>query len=682
MQGEPPTQASTWTGAVFLSYASQDAEAAKRICDALRAAGIEVWFDQSELRGGDVWDRQIRNQIHKCALFIPIISANSQARLEGYFRREWKLAADRTHDMAEEKAFLVPIVIDATSERVASVPDKFRDVQWTHLPAGDTSAPFIERVKRLLSPNQASTQSHLWTALPRSPPKPHEPRHVWRLRLALSLTAAALLAVGYFGFHRFGVSKPGTGLDRTTVASGSSGTDAQSTPEKSIAVLPFEDMSEKHDQAYFADGMAEEIIGRLASIHGLRVSARSSSFYFRGKNEKIAAIAKELGVVHVLEGSVRKAGRHLRVTAELVRAGDGAQMWSETYDRELKDVFAVQDQIAGSVASALRLALGGATLTAERGGTTNLEAYQWYLRGKSSLYENGPKSLEAAGEQLQEALRLDPNFALAASRLAQVYLLETNDGLLTSKEGFALTRLQAQRALLIDPDLAEPHLWLGYVDRTLDWNWAAAAAEFHQVLDADPANVDAMMFSGTLCKTLAQWSQGEKVLRRAMELDPLNTYVLFNLGDLLYLSRRFSEAEDVFRRLRVSAPTFQWTRPRLAMTLLAEKRPAEALALFEEGGLSEPYNPWPSVLLANGRTAEADRSLHDLMIAMPIANAYYVAVNLAYRNEADQAFQWLEKAYSQREPQLITDMTNEPFFDSIRHDPRYSAFRHKLNLSE
>ena len=671
----------TSSHAVFLSYASEDAPAAQRVAQGLRAAGIEVWFDQTELRGGDAWDRQIRKQIHDCALFIPVISAHSQARLEGYFRREWKLAADRTHDMAEEKAFLVPVVIDDTSERSASVPEKFRDVQWTHLPRGETSSAFVERVSGLLSPDRSPARPVSATASPRNPPKVHRPPR-WRLGLVVGLIAATVLAVAYLGVHGFWVSKPGPAQDQSARTAALSGTGAQSIPEKSIAVLPFEDMSEKHDQEYFADGMAEEIIGRLAKIHGLRVSARSSSFYFRGKNERIAAIAKELGVVHILEGSVRKAGEHLRVTAELVRAGDGAQIWSETYDRELKDVFAVQDQIAGSVASALRLALGGATLSAEHGGTTNLEAYQWYLRGRSSLYENGPRSLQAAGEQLQEALRLDPNFALAASRLAQVYLLEVNNRLLTPKEGFALTRAQAQRALLIDPDLAEPHLWLGYVDRTLDWNWDAAAAEFQRVLVADPANVDAMMFSGTLYKTLAQWSQGEKVLRRAMELDPLNTYVLFNLGELLYLSRRFPEAEELFRRLRVSSPTFQWTRPRLAMTLLAEKRPREALALFEEGGPSEPFNPWPSVLLANGRTAEADRSLHELMVATPIANAYYVAVNLAYRNDADQAFQWLEKAYSQREPQLIADMTNEPFFDSIRHDPRYSALRHKLNLSE
>src|SRR5580700_7100444 len=150
MGGESPKPAVTPTGAVFLSHASQDAEAAKRICDALRAAGIEVWFDQSELRGGDVWDRQIRQQIHDCRLFLPIVSANTEARVEGYFRREWKLAVDRTHDLSERVAFLVPIVIDSTSETKADVPDAFRHVQWTRLPGGVTPAAFVERIRQLL----------------------------------------------------------------------------------------------------------------------------------------------------------------------------------------------------------------------------------------------------------------------------------------------------------------------------------------------------------------------------------------------------------------------------------------------------------------------------------------------------------------------------------------------------
>ena len=159
MEGESPTQASTPAGAVFLSYASQDAEAAKRICEALRAAGIEVWFDQSELRGGDAWDRQIRAQIHECRLFMPIVSAHTEARVEGYFRREWKLAVDRTHALSDRVAFLIPVVIDSTTEPKADVPDAFRHIQWTRLPGGEPSSTFVDRIRRLLSPDASPGQA-------------------------------------------------------------------------------------------------------------------------------------------------------------------------------------------------------------------------------------------------------------------------------------------------------------------------------------------------------------------------------------------------------------------------------------------------------------------------------------------------------------------------------------------
>ncbi len=450
--------------------------------------------------------------------------------------------------------------------------------------------------------------------------------------------------------------------------------------EKSIAVLPFADLSERGNREYLAEGMAEEIIHRLSKTPGLRVTARASSFYFRGRNERISAIAKELGVTHILEGSVRQATERLRVSAALVRAQDGTQIWSETYDNELHDVFAMQEQIAGSVAAALQFTLAKSPLFASRGGTTHLEAYHWYLRGKSSLYENSRDSLETARRQLHEALLRDPNFALAASRLAQVALLMTNNNLLSPREGYGLTRLLAERALRIDPTCAEAHLWLGYVYRTLDWNWPAAGAAFERVLQEDAGNVDAMMFAATLYKTLGQWSSAEEALQRAALLDPLNTFVLYNLGDVLYLSRRFAEAEAVFRRLLASTPHFQWTRPRLAMTLLAEGKPKEALALMNHTENMGRVIPWPSVLWANGKTTEADRSLQDLMGAQPFPNAYYVAANLAYRNDADGALEWLERAYGERETALISDMTNEPFFENIRHDSRFCAFRRRMNL--
>jgi len=228
--------------AVFLSYASQDAEAARRICDALRAMSVEVWFDQSALRGGDAWDASIRHQIKDCALFVPVISANTQAREEGYFRLEWKLAVDRSHLMADGKAFLLPVVIDATIDVNARVPEKFRDVQWSHLPAGELSTAFAEHVHRLLSGGAAPS--------------------------AVAPTRAV----------------PAT--ERAVAA-------ARQEPP-SIAVLPFVNMSSDKEQEYFSDGLSEELLNQLAQIPQLRVIARTSSFSFKGKEVDVATIAKAL----------------------------------------------------------------------------------------------------------------------------------------------------------------------------------------------------------------------------------------------------------------------------------------------------------------------------------------------------------------------------------------------------
>jgi TolB-like protein len=255
--------------AVFLSYASQDAEAARHICDALRAVGLDVWFDQSELRGGDAWDASIRRRIKDCALFVPIISANTNARSEGYFRLEWKLAVDRSHLMADDQAFLLPVVIDTTLDANARVPEKFREVQWTHLPAGKTPAALAERVQHLLSGEAA--------------PLP-----------AMSTRAVATTAQA--------VAVP-----------------ARESP--SIAVLPFVNRSHDEEDEYFSDGLADELLNVLGKIRGLRVAARISSFQFKGKNDDIAVIGRKLHVATVLEGSVRKAGNRMRISVQLVTGG-------------------------------------------------------------------------------------------------------------------------------------------------------------------------------------------------------------------------------------------------------------------------------------------------------------------------------------------------------------------------
>ena len=319
------------TGAVFLSYASEDAEAAARICEALRAAGVEVWFDKSELRGGDAWDSQIKKQIHDCALFVPLISAHTNARIEGYFRGEWNLATRRLVNRAHDAAFLMPVVIDETREADARVPEEFLRAQWTWLPGGETPPAFARRVRQLLGLDPAPVPTAKAAATGAVEPSA---RKSWfctadavrRWCAGSAFPSCAAAGSGWWGFLV---------LPRhERRACGEAGTTAVSPlaapNEKSIAVLPFADMSAGKDQEYFADGLSEELLNLLAKLPELRVIGRTSSFQFKGRNEDLRVIGEKLNVAHILEGSVRKSGEKLRITAQLIRAADGSHLWSQT----------------------------------------------------------------------------------------------------------------------------------------------------------------------------------------------------------------------------------------------------------------------------------------------------------------------------------------------------------------
>ena len=352
--------------AVFLSYASQDAEAAHKICDALRAAGIEVWFDQSELRGGDAWDRQIRQQIHDCRLFMALISAHTEARDEGYFRREWSLAADRTRDMAYKRAFIVPVVIDGTPERGASVPEKFHELQWTRLPGGETSPAFVARIQKLLVPDVPDSAAGAAPTPPGSTVAraskrslhPNWPSNavLWVISALVAAGLAYLIAESLWRPQR---SQASTGSQNTASSTGAAPSTAAAfnPPPHSIAVLPFVNMSRDKEQDYFSDGLTEEILNSLARINELQVSARTSSFYFKGKDADLPTIAHKLNVGSVLEGSVRRSGHTIRITAQLNNAVTGFHLWSQTYDRDLGDVLKLQTEIATAVANALKVTL-------------------------------------------------------------------------------------------------------------------------------------------------------------------------------------------------------------------------------------------------------------------------------------------------------------------------------------
>jgi adenylate cyclase len=405
---------------IFLSYASQDTAVALHVRDALQQAGLEIWFDQNELRGGDAWDASIRRQIRECALFIPLISANTDARGEGYFRLEWKLAVERSHLMADDQAFLLPLVIDETREDVARVPDRFRERQWMRLKGG------------------------------RMPPE--------HIALLLRVSAGASIAAPHGATPPKATSPdPGTGL----VTPLRPNTALKATHRLGVCVLPFSNMSGDQEQEYFSDGITEDIITDLSKVSALWVAARNTAFAFKGKHVDILQVARQLKASHVLEGSVRKSGSRVRITAQLIDGATGGHVWAERYDRDLSDIFALQDEISRAIVAALKLKLLPEEKKAiEDRGTSNPEAYKLYLMARQySVTGNihALRSNEAIIRLCERATQIDPNYAQAWALMASAQGLLR---LMLAKDGDG-GRAAAERALELNPNLAEAHAAIG-----------------------------------------------------------------------------------------------------------------------------------------------------------------------------------------------------------------------------
>ncbi|MHB8475231.1 MAG: TIR domain-containing protein [Steroidobacteraceae bacterium] len=675
--------------AVFLSYASQDAPAARHVCDALRSAGVEVWFDQSELRGGDAWDRQIRKHIHDCALFVPVISSTTQARLEGYFRREWKLAVDRTHDMADGKPFIVPVVIDDTNDQEAEVPESFRAVQWTRLPEGRTPPAFVERVLRLLSPSQARAPPH---SRPSTGPAATIPanaaaRASRRSQPAVLLIAAvAVIAAGYVAIDKWVLTKHVAETRPVPVPAVQSAAGQGTIPEKSIAVLPFVDMSEKKDQEYFSDGLSEELIDHLAHSADLKVIARTSSFQFKGRNEDVRTIAEKLGVANLLEGSVRTSGHAVRITAQLIRAADGTHLWSQSYDRQMSDIFKVQDEIAATVVEALKATLTpGAADSA--GKEQNIDAYNLLLKGNFIYERSHPGDYDLAIEQYRQALKLDPNYALAWAKLARVYIVRGySSPKYSQQEQEATAREALRRALSLDPDLAVAHRWLGRIYLNFRWDWPAAKRELERAIALDPNGAEGnLAYDDLLIMTALTTGRFEDIIRQLsheLTRNPLDTSTLFAMGWILIDAGQLKEAAAVQHRLLELDPAYIGAHANAATTALLMGKFADALA--EAQGEADEVSRLPILALvywALERKTDADLALRQLERQFAGVDAYEIGEVHAYRGETDAALTWLERAYRQHEAGMVA-LKVDPLLRNLHGLRRYQALQDKMKISD
>ncbi len=463
----------------------------------------------------------------------------------------------------------------------------------------------------------------------------------------------------------------------------------------SIAVLPFVNRSRDEADEYFSDGLADELLNVLAKIRGLRVAARSSAFTFKGHQVTVAEVGKALHVSTVLEGSVRKSRNRVRISVQLVKVSDGYHLWSETYDRILDDIFAVQDDIAQSVVKELRRTLLGEehdsdasgkvraeVAKAVRGRGQNAEAHRLYLQGRHFIDRESREDVTKGREYLKEALKLDPDFALAWAELGRAYSNEGDLGWVAVADAYGHAREAIERALSLEPDLAEGHARMGEIQLNYDWDWRGAEASYRRALALAPGNARVLVGAGLLASSLGRFEEAIGICQRAVEQDPLSPAAYHGLGLTLRAAGRFAEAERAYRKALELAPQGVRTRSCVALVLLAQGLDEEALA----EAMREPDEGFRLWVLAMihfdaGRRTEADETLRELIEKYAEDSAYQIAEVLAVRGESDLAFEWLNRAYTKRDSGLA-EMKTSGRFRTLHGDPRWGTFMRKLGFEE
>ncbi len=456
-------------------------------------------------------------------------------------------------------------------------------------------------------------------------------------------------------------------------------------PRQSIAVLPFVNVSGAPQEEYLSDGISEELINALSKLPQLQVVARPSSFAFKGKNEDVRQIGQALQVATVLGGSVRRAANHLRVTAQLTDARNGYNLWSETYDREMGDVFAVEDEISHAIMRALQVHLAsGDSLTFLRRPTRDVEAYELYLKGRYFYNEGGFGPVQQALAYFQQALAHDSNYALAYAGIADVYQRLTASTYLRPREGMAEARAAVLKALALDPTLADAHASLGDQLCVYDWDAPAAERELRRAIELNPSVANAHYFYANCLAAHGRLDEALAEARRAHELDPLNPEVATGLPWALYVARRYDEAIAVQQKSLDLDPGSAHAHMLLALPLAGKGNYAEALAEARKmAALAGDAPNFAGILgYVAGRAGERDEAQHILtaLERRPPGNtAFAIAlVHLGLRHN-DQALRWLQTAYQERAEWLVM-VTPAPFFDPLRPDPRFRALMRKVGI--
>lgn len=495
---------------------------------------------------------------------------------------------------------------------------------------------------------------------------------VWAAALAVVLAAAGLT---------FALTRPprAESVAATTITSPAPLAIAEPKLDKSIAVLPFVDVSEGQDQEYFSDGLAEELIDHLTHSPELKVIARSSSFQFKAGNEDVRAIAHQLGVAHVLEGSVRKSGQRLRVTAQLIRASDGTQLWSQTYDRNLGDIFKVQDEIGEQVSQALHVVFR--TGLAAGNQQPDVEAYNYVLEGNYFKARRTLGDAEKAAELYQQALDINPNYALAWARLASAYLREeVLQG--PPAQGQNERVLEAlNHAMRLDPNLTWAYYTRAGFELMVTWDWAAVQADTEHMRAIDPQFDLLPSAFGDIALAFGEVDDAVKWYEHDIERNPLDPNALDSLGVALCAANRLEQCLQIRLRLQQLHPEFDGVNSAVGKTrLYLGQFPAALEAMQREPNEDYRLADLAMVYWVTAKRAESNAALASLKEKFAASDAYGIAQVYAYRKNNDEAFQWLERAYRQHHAGML-DIAADPLLHNLHSDPRFQALLTHMRLS-
>jgi TolB-like protein len=647
------TNQTTVDARIFVSYASQDAAVANSIVENLEQHGIKCWIAPRDVRPGAEYADAIVHAINDAKAIVLVMSAGAVA--SAHVGREVERAASKRKP-------IIAFRIDVAPLR-AALEYFLSQSQWIDVPLLGMKAAFV-KLGEAVGSASASPANQTTT------PIAHK-RNARRVVIAVAILIG--LAVALVAGFRFWPGSLGGSKQPAAIA------------DKSIAVLPFVDMSEKKDQEYFSDGLSEELINMLTKVPELRVPARTSSFYFKGKQATIADIAKALGVVHVLEGSVRKSGNTLRITAQLIRVDNGFHVWSETYDRELDDIFKIQDEIADAVVAALRVHLLPLQQPSAQQElrTGNIAAYNLYLQGKQSYNRGDVAGYQRAVSAFQAATALDPGYALAYAdlALAQYWLTsdtDTNDDAI-DVPGWDSALADAEKAVALAPGLAAGYSARGFVRAVYRFDFVGGQADLDKAVALNPGDAWVLHRSAILLGVLGKLPAAIAREEQALTLDPLSAEICMRLGFFLVADQQLARARPLYEKALAIAPNSTLARYHLGELDLLEHQPERALESFRQTK-SEVFS-LTGLAKAEYTLGHGDLSQQILEQLIVRKESFAIASVYAWRGDKDKAFQWAERAYRQRDGG-ITWLKISFDFRAMRGDPRYKALLKKMNLPE